>query len=75
VRSFVLGQPAAMELLDRLESMLRWVAPRQQRNRMTVGIGCTGGRHRSVVMAAELARRLTDLQGFEVQFEARDLIG
>ncbi|MBO0702914.1 MAG: hypothetical protein J2P38_08275, partial [Candidatus Dormibacteraeota bacterium] len=69
VRRYVLDQPAAVELLDRLESDLRWSAPLYQRDRLTVAVGCTGGRHRSVAIAAELARRLGDLEGFDVVVE------
>jgi hypothetical protein len=70
VRRYVLDQPAAGELLDRLESDLRWAAGRYQRDRLTAAVGCTGGRHRSVAIAAELARRLAGLEGFDVTFEA-----
>ncbi|MBO0744362.1 MAG: hypothetical protein J2P43_05025, partial [Candidatus Dormibacteraeota bacterium] len=66
VRRYVLDQRATDELLDRLESDVRWSAPLYQRDRLTVAVGCTGGRHRSVVIAAELARRLADLAEFDV---------
>jgi len=73
VREYVLRQPAAVELLDRLEAVLRWALPLYQRDRLTVALGCTGGRHRSVVVARELARRLEAMPDVEVQFRARDL--
>jgi len=69
VRRYVLDQPAAGELLDRLESDVRWAAPLYGRDRLTLAVGCTGGRHRSVAIAAELARRLQDLEGFDVLLE------
>ncbi|HEX4214643.1 MAG TPA: RNase adapter RapZ [Candidatus Dormibacteraeota bacterium] len=73
VSDYVLAQEQAVELLDRLESDLSWLLPRYQRDEITVALGCTGGRHRSVAMAAELARRLGVHDGLDVRFEARDL--
>jgi UPF0042 nucleotide-binding protein len=40
---------------------------------LVVGFGCTGGRHRSVVLAAELAQRLQEIEGIDVDFVTRDL--
>jgi RNase adaptor protein for sRNA GlmZ degradation len=76
VRDYVMGQPAAAALLDGLESTLRSAIPAYRargRMELTIAFGCTGGRHRSVVLAAEMGRRLTGLEGIEVEFRARDL--
>jgi UPF0042 nucleotide-binding protein len=61
VRDYVLGQPAAGEFLDNLETLLVQLLPAyvaEGKAYLTIALGCTGGRHRSVVIAEELARRL-----------------
>jgi RNase adapter protein RapZ len=61
VRDFVLAQPGAKEYLDKIEDLVDFSIPAfeaEGKSRLTIGIGCTGGRHRSVVAAEELARRL-----------------
>jgi hypothetical protein len=76
VRDYVMRQPAATALLDGIESTLRGAIPAYRargRMELTIAFGCTGGRHRSVVLAAEMGRRLTGLDGVEVEFQARDL--
>jgi UPF0042 nucleotide-binding protein len=63
VRAFVLASPDARTLLDHVEQLLAFTVPRYERegrSYLTVGIGCTGGRHRSVALVEELGRRLTD---------------
>jgi RNase adapter protein RapZ len=61
VRDYVLGQPAAGEFLDNLETLLVQLLPAyvaEGKAYLTIALGCTGGRHRSVAIAEELARRL-----------------
>ncbi len=63
VRSFVLERPATTEFLAKLDDLLTMLIPayiREGKSYLTVAMGCTGGRHRSVVLAEELARRLDD---------------
>jgi RNase adapter protein RapZ len=63
VRDFVLAQPGADEYLDHITRLLEFGIPAfaaEGKSRLTIGIGCTGGRHRSIVLAEELARRLRD---------------
>jgi hypothetical protein len=76
VCDYVLGQPAAVEALDNLERTLRPLVPRyRERGRMElmVAFGCTGGRHRSVVLASDMAMRLSTLEDVDTEFVARDL--
>jgi hypothetical protein len=76
VREFVIGQPAAEKLLDNLERTLKDALPHYRergRSQLVVAFGCTGGRHRSVAMAKEMAGRLERFDGVDVEFIARDL--
>ncbi len=74
VREFLLAQPAYRELVERLEDFLLYLLPnyqREERSYLSVGIGCTGGRHRSVAIAQELRERL-GRQGWNVRLVHRD---
>ena len=77
VADFVLKQPAARRLLDDIERIVLELLPLyQEKGRMhvVVAFGCTGGRHRSVVLASELARRLGDKEkNIDVDFVTRDV--
>jgi UPF0042 nucleotide-binding protein len=75
VRAFVLSDPDAVALLAQLEGMLKFLIPlyeREQRSYLTVAIGCTGGRHRSVAIAGRLRESLGVI-GYEVILKHRDL--
>ena len=61
VRRFVLDQPGSGRFLQLIEDFLEFTIPAMEadgKSRLTIGIGCTGGYHRSIVIAEELARRL-----------------
>ncbi|HXA32448.1 MAG TPA: RNase adapter RapZ [Acidimicrobiales bacterium] len=61
VRDYVLGRSETTEFLDKLDDMLAMLIPayvREGKSYLTVAMGCTGGRHRSVALAEELALRL-----------------
>ena len=76
VRDYVVKQPAAQELLGNLEMTLRAAIPHYRergRSHLVVAFGCTGGRHRSVAMAAEMASRLKSVDGIDVESVARDV--
>ncbi len=60
VRDYVLAQPETDDFLDRLVGLLDVTVPayeREGKTYLTIAMGCTGGRHRSVALAEELARR------------------
>jgi RNase adapter protein RapZ len=76
VREYVLGQPGAAEFLDTYHRLLSLVVEgyrREGKRYMTVAIGCTGGKHRSVTMAEALAERLEPNDKLSVRVLHRDL--
>jgi UPF0042 nucleotide-binding protein len=75
VRRYVCGSPEGREFLDRVEDLLAYLLPRYQREGkayLTVGIGCTGGRHRSVALV-EALRPAVEAQGLPVAVTHRDV--
>jgi UPF0042 nucleotide-binding protein len=61
VRSYVLDQPGAERFLELIDEMLAFTIPAMEadgKSRLTLAIGCTGGYHRSIVIAEEIASRL-----------------
>ncbi|PRA80049.1 RNase adapter RapZ [Microbacterium sp. MYb66] len=76
VREYVLSREGAMEFLDAYSSALVPVLEgyqRENKSHSTIAIGCTGGKHRSVAMSEELARRLAAIPGVAVNVRHRDL--
>lgn len=74
VRNYVLGFPEAGEFLSRIEDLLAFLIPRYEeegKSYLTIGIGCTGGHHRSVVLAEELGEWI-DKEGITVSIRHRD---
>ncbi|HYT30827.1 MAG TPA: RNase adapter RapZ, partial [Actinomycetota bacterium] len=75
VRSYVTGQKAYGEFMRRLRSLLDVTLPgyvAEGKSYLTIGVGCTGGRHRSVVVAGELANYFVK-RGFPASVDHRDL--
>ncbi len=61
VEEFMMSHPETEELLERLKSFVTYLIPQyasEGKSYLTVAIGCTGGRHRSVMIANVLARHL-----------------
>jgi UPF0042 nucleotide-binding protein len=75
VRQFVLGLPESQEFLERLDSLLTPILPsfiREGKAYLTIAMGCTGGRHRSVALAQALSERLS-VHGQAVSVFHRDV--
>jgi RNase adapter protein RapZ len=76
VRNYVLTQEGAEEFLDRYHELLRLIGAgyrREGKRYLTLAIGCTGGKHRSVAISEELSRRLADEDRMAVKVVHRDL--
>jgi len=74
VRQTVMSHPDTGEFLRRAEALLEFLLPRYEaegKSYLTIGVGCTGGRHRSVVVAEELGRWLAERE-VEVTVRHRD---
>jgi UPF0042 nucleotide-binding protein len=75
VREYVLGSSQARAFLDHLQAFLTFALPlyvHEGKAYLTIAIGCTGGRHRSVVLATELERRMREMS-YEVSARHRDV--
>jgi len=75
VREYVMSEPLAKDFLSRMESLLELLLPAYEeegKNYLTIAIGCTGGRHRSVVMVHELANVLAS-RNYPAKVSHRDL--
>jgi UPF0042 nucleotide-binding protein len=75
VREFVLEQELSSEFLDRIDGLISLILPayvQEGRSYFTIGIGCTGGRHRSVAMVEEVAKRLS-VAGYHPRVTHRDI--
>ena len=75
IREFVLRSPQAVEFRQRLHDMLGYLLPQftaEGKSHLTVAIGCTGGKHRSVVIGEDLAEFLRGV-GYAVRVKHRDM--
>jgi UPF0042 nucleotide-binding protein len=76
VAQFMERDASTREFMDRLENYLRYVVPfyvAEGKSYLTIAIGCTGGRHRSVMMAERLRKPLADMGVARVRVRHRDL--
>jgi UPF0042 nucleotide-binding protein len=76
VRVYVENSDGLSDFYDRLIPLLDYLLPsyvREGKAHLTIGIGCTGGRHRSVVIAEHLAQVYADREGYLVDVAHRDI--
>ena len=75
VRDYVLNNDVAQEFIERMKGMLKFLMPKYEaepKSYLTLAVGCTGGRHRSVAVAGELLRLLRDLD-YDARLRHRDV--
>ena len=75
VKAYVLGQPETSQFLDKVKDLLDLLLPayvKEGKSYLTIAVGCTGGRHRSVVLAQELAK-IVEGEGFQPVTTHRDV--
>lgn len=75
VKEYVLADVETHAYLDRLYALLEFILPlyeREGKSSLTLALGCTGGRHRSVVLVEELCRKFGD-GNFPVHIKHRDI--
>lgn len=76
VRDYVMSRTDAEDFLAQVVGLVSFLAPRflvEQKRRLVLALGCTGGRHRSVALAEELAQRLKDELSVVVSVSHRDV--
>lgn len=75
VRDYIDNAEATRLFLDKTTDLLRFLIPRyvgEGKSYLTVAIGCTGGRHRSIAVAESLRRRLAEQEGVRLRLKHRD---
>lgn len=73
---YVMDSPYAQEFADKLEDMIEFLIPHyvdEGKTNLVIAVGCTGGKHRSVTLARELYRRLSEETGYGIRLDHRDI--
>lgn len=76
VQDFVMSYPESHEFLDKLTDMLNFLIPnyiKEGKYQLVIGIGCTGGKHRSVTLANMVYERLKDKGSYGLKLSHRDV--
>lgn len=76
IQEYVMSFPEAEEFLQKLEDMIRFLIPnyvKEGKYQLVIGIGCTGGKHRSVTLANELYKRMKNQGNYGLKIYHRDV--
>lgn len=76
VQDYVMGFPEAEQFIEKLTDMLLFLIPnyvKEGKYQLIIGIGCTGGKHRSVTLANELYKRLKNKGNYGLTIQHRDV--
>ena len=76
VQDYVMGFPEAATFIDKLSDMLEFLIPnyvKEGKYQLVIGIGCTGGKHRSVTLANKLYDRLKNRGNYGLKIAHRDV--
>ena len=76
IQEFVMGFKEAGQFLEKLEDMVKFLIPNyitEGKTQLVIGIGCTGGKHRSVTLANALYQQLRQEEAYGVKIEHRDI--
>ncbi len=76
VQDYVMSFPEASVFLDKLTDMLDFLIPnyiKEGKHQLVIGIGCTGGKHRSVTLANELYAKMKNHKNYGVKLYHRDI--
>ncbi len=76
IQDYVLGCEEAQVFLDKMEDLIDFLIPNyisEGKNQLVISIGCTGGKHRSVTLANEIYKRLSENKTYGLKIEHRDI--
>ena len=76
VQDYVMGFPEAHTFIDKLADMAEFLIPnyiKEGKYQLVIGIGCTGGKHRSVTLANRLYERMKNSGSYGVKIAHRDI--
>ena len=76
VRDYVMNNDTAKQFLTKLTDMVEFLIPNyisEGKTQLVIGIGCTGGKHRSVTLANELYEKLCEDEDYGIKIEHRDI--